>query len=67
MIQSTQRKMLRLIIQTRGRYKKIVKHKDKTNEDKDTNDMSSTGDDSEDGQSSNSHKDQDSDEPPDPL
>ena len=61
MIQSTQRKMLRLIIQTKRRYKKIVKQKDKTNEEKDTNDLSSTGDESEDGQSSNTHKDQDSD------
>ena len=62
MIQSTQRKMLRLIIQTKRRYKKIVKHKEKTNEENDTNDMSSTGDESEDGQSSNTHKDQDSDD-----
>ena len=61
MIQSTQRKMLRLIIQTKRRYKKIVKQKDKTNEAKDTNDLSSTGDECEDGQSSNTHKDQDSD------
>ena len=61
MIQSTQRKMLRLIIRTKRRYKKIVKQKDKTNEEKDTNDMSSIGDESEDGQSSNTHKDQDSD------
>ena len=61
MIQSTQRKMLRLIIQTKRRYKKIVKQKDKTNEEKDTNDLCSTGDESEDGQSSNTHKDQDSD------
>ena len=61
MIQPTQRKMLRLIIQTKRRYKKIVKQKDKTNEEKDTNDLSSTGDEIEDGQSSNTHKDQDSD------
>ena len=40
---------------------KLVKQKDKTNEENDTNDMSSTGDASEDGQSSNTHKDQDSD------
>ena len=33
MIQSTQRKMLRLIIQTKRRYKKIVKHKVETNEE----------------------------------
>ena len=53
--------MLRLIIQTKRRYKNIVKQKDKTNEEKDTNDLRSTGDESEDGQSSNIHKDQDSD------
>ena len=34
MIQSTQRKMLRLIIQTKRRHKKIVKQKVKTNEEK---------------------------------
>ena len=61
MTQSTQRKMLRLIIHTKRRYKKIVKQKDKTNEEKYTNDMSSTCDESEDGQSSNTHNDQDSD------
>ena len=60
-IQSTQRKMLRFIIQMKRRYKKIVKQKDKTKEEKYTNDMRYTGDKSEDGQSSNSHKDQDSD------
>ena len=51
--------MLRLM-QTKSRHKKIVKQKDKTNEE-DTNDMSSTGHESADGQSSNTHKDQDSD------
>ena len=56
-MQSTQRKMLRLIIQTRRRYKKIVKRKDETNEEKDTNDLGSTGDESGDGQSSNTLKD----------
>ena len=60
MIQSTQRKMLRLIIQTKIRYKKIVKHKVKTSEEIDDNDSSCTGDESEDGQSSLSHNDQDS-------
>ena len=60
MIQSTQRKMLRLVIQTNRRYKKIVKRKDETNEKKDTDDLGSTGDESEDGQSSNTHNDQDS-------
>ena len=61
MIQSTRRKMLRLITQTKRRYKRMVKPKDKTNEEKDTIDLSSTGDESEDRQSSNTHKDQDSD------
>ena len=37
MIQSTQRKMLRLIVQTKRRYKKIVQRKDETN-DKGVND-----------------------------
>ena len=61
MIQSTQHKMLRLIIQTKRRYKKIVKHKIKTCEDLDNIDSSCTDDESEDGQSSVSHNDQDSD------
>ena len=61
MIQSTQHKMLRLILQTKRSYKKIVKQRVKTNEEKDNNDSSCTGDESEDGQSSISHKDQDSD------
>ena len=52
MIQSTQRKMLRLIIQTKRRYKKIVKHKVKTSDDFDNIDSSCTNDESEDGQSS---------------
>ena len=52
--------MLRLIIQTKRRYKKIVKRKDETNEKKDTDDLGSTGDEWEVGQSSNRHKDQDS-------
>ena len=59
MIQSTQRKMLRLIIQTRRRYKKIVKHK--TSKELDNIDSSCTDDESEDGQSSVSHNDQDND------
>ena len=63
MIQSTQRKMLRLIIQTQRRYKKIVKRKDEINEEKDTNDLGGIGDESEDGQSSIAHNDQDSDVP----
>ena len=52
MIQSTQRKMLRLIIQVKT---------NEDNEEKDTNDLSSTGGGSEDGQNSITHKDQDSD------
>ena len=61
MIQSTQRKMLRLIIQTKRRYKNIMKHKVKTSEDLDNIDSSCADDESEDGQSSVSHNDQDSD------
>ena len=61
MIQSTQHKMLRLIIQTKRRYKKIGKRKDDTNEHDDTEDLGSTEDGNEDGQSSNTHNDQDSD------
>ena len=53
--------MLRLIIQTKRRYKKIVKHKVKTSEEIDSNDSSCISGESEDGQSSNSHNDQDSD------
>ena len=53
--------MLRLIIQTKRRYKKIVKEKHKTNKENDTNDLRTTGDEREDGQSSNTCKDQDSD------
>ena len=55
------RKMLRLIIQTKRRYKKIVKHKVKTSEDEDNIDSSCTDDENEDGKSSVSHNDQDSD------
>ena len=51
MIQSTQLKMLRLIIQTKRRYKKIVKRED----------LGSIGEESEDGLNSNIHNDQDSD------
>ena len=54
MMQPTHRKMLQLIIQTRRRYKKIVKREDETNEKEDTEDLGSTGDESEDGQNSNS-------------
>ena len=59
MIQSTQRKMLRLIIQTQRRYKMIEKREDKISEEFDNIDSSCTDD--GDGQSSVSHIDQDSD------
>ena len=60
-IQSTQRKMLRLIIQTKRRYKNIVEQIVKTSEDLDNIDSSFTDDESEDEKSSVSHNDQDSD------
>ena len=60
MIQSTQRKNAPTHHTNEKKIQKIVKQKDKTNEEKDTNDMSSNGDESEDGQRSNTHKDQDS-------
>ena len=61
MIQSAQRKKLRLIIQTKRRYNKIVKHKVKTSKDLNDIDSSCTDDVSEDGKSDTSHNDQDSD------
>ena len=61
MIQSTQCKMLRHIIQTKRRYKKIEKRKDKTSENDDPENLGSTEDENEDGQSSNTCYDQDSD------
>ena len=61
MLQSAQRKMLRLIILTKRRYKKIVKHKVKNSEDMNEIDSSCTNDESEDGKSDTSHHDQDSD------
>ena len=64
MIQSTQRKMLRLIIQTKKKkYTKIEKQESKTNEEieeTDTNDLCSTDDDSGDGLSTTIHNDVDS-------
>ena len=48
-IQSAQRKMHRLITQTKKRYKKLVKHKVKTSEDLNDIDSSSADDESEDG------------------
>ena len=61
MTQSAQRKMLRLIIQTKRRYKKIVEHRVETSEDLNNIDSSCTDDESEDGKSDTSHNDQDSD------
>ena len=58
MLQSAQRKVLRLIIQTKRRYKK---HKNKTSEDLNDIDSSCTDDESEDRKSDTSHNDQDSD------
>ena len=49
MSQSAQRKMLRLIIQTKRRYTKIAKHKVKNSEDINDIDSSCTNDESEDG------------------
>ena len=62
MIQSTQRKILRLVIQTKRRYKKIVQRKDETDEKGGNEDLGSAGDESADGQSSTTQNDQDSDE-----
>ena len=63
MIQSTQRKMLRLIIQTKRIYKKIEKQdvepKDE-NRKVDITDMCSADDESGDGQSTKTHDDVDS-------
>ena len=61
MIQSAQRKKLRLIIQTKRRYKKIVKHKVKTSEDLNDIGSSCTDDESEEGKNDISHNDQDGD------
>ena len=55
MMQSTQRKILRLIIRSKRRYKIIVKRKDETNEKKDTDDLGSTGDESEDMDKAQTH------------
>ena len=63
MIQSTQRKMLRLIIQTKRKYKKIEKQDIGTNEqieELDINEMCSIDDESGDGQSTTTHNDVDS-------
>ena len=64
MIQSTQREMLRLIIQTRRKYEKIEKQDIGTNEEIeeiDINEMCSTDDESGDGQSTTTHNDVDRD------
>ena len=63
MIQSTQRKMLRLIIQTKRKYKKIEKQDIEPKEEKEIVDMTetcSTDDESGDGQSTKSKDDVDS-------
>ena len=63
MVQSTQRKMLRLIIQTKRKCKKIEKQDIGTNEEIeeiDINEMCSTDDESGDGQSTTTHNDADS-------
>ena len=63
MIHSTQRKMLRLIIQTTRKYKKIEKQDIGTNEEIqeiDINEMCSTDDESGDGQSTSTQNDADS-------
>ena len=61
MIKLTQRKMLRLVTQTKRRFKKIANQKDETKENDDTKDLSSIEDENEDGQISNTHNDQDND------
>ena len=61
MLQSSQRKVLRLIIQTKRRYKKIEKHKVKNSEDINDIDSSCSSDESEDRKSDTSHNGQDSD------
>ena len=63
MIQSTQRKMLRLIIQTKRKYKKIVKQDigpKEENVEVGINEMCSTDDESGDGQSTRTQNDVDS-------
>ena len=63
MIQSTQRKMLRLIIQTKRRYKTIEKQEINTHEEMeetDINEMRSTDDESGGGLSTTTHNDVDS-------
>ena len=63
MIQSTHRKVLRLIIQTKRRYKKIEKQEIMTNEEieeRDINEMRSTDDESGDGLMTTTHNDVDS-------
>ena len=63
MIQSTQRKMLRLIIQTKRKYKKIEKQDigtEEENEEIDINEMCSIDDEIGDGQNTTTHNDVDS-------
>ena len=61
MLQSSQRKMFRLIIQTKRRYKKIEKHIVKNSDDINDIDSSCSNDESEDRRSDTSHNGQDSD------
>ena len=61
MIQSTQRKMLRLVTPTKRKYKKIEKRKQKTKENDNIEDLDSTEHENEDGRSSNTCNGQDSD------
>ena len=63
MIQSTQRKMLRLVFQTKRKYRKIEKQdigSKEENEEIDINEMCSTEDENGDGQSTTTQKDVDS-------
>ena len=61
MLHSSQRKMLRFIIQTKRRHRKIEKHTVKNSEDINDIDSSCTNDESEDRRSDTSHNGQDSD------
>ena len=60
MIQSTQRKMLRLIFQTKRKYRKIEKQDIGSKEENDINEMCSTVDENGDGQSTTTQNDVDS-------
>ena len=60
MIQSTQRKMLRLVFQTKRKYRKIEKQDIGSKEENDINEMCSTVDENGDGQSTTTQNDVDS-------